>query len=200
MESELEVMNYSETVTKEIVGQKSIFSNYAFILLRTFFISGVSFISTVLIYRVLSVKSIGQAAIYVAVLNGITGLFLIWPVNGLMQFGRVEYDQKKRLEETFASTLAPMVMLFVMSTAVCFFLKNTLMGYLGLPNEWLWLFIMNMLFIMLNKILNQVFYVTASIPLLSILDLLEHLLMLIFLVYFWVTVGTIPITTYPVIM
>jgi hypothetical protein len=26
MESELEVMNYSETVTKEIVGQKSIFS------------------------------------------------------------------------------------------------------------------------------------------------------------------------------
>lgn len=196
MESELEVMNYSETVTKEIVGQKSIFSNYAFILLRTFFISGVSFISTVLIYRVLSVKSVGQAAIYVAVLNGITGLFLIWPVNGLMQFGRVEYDQKKRLEETFASTLVPMVMLFIISTVVSIFLQNTLMGYLRLPNEWLWLLIINMLFIMLNKILNQVFYITASIPLLSILDLLEHLLMLIFLVYFWVTVGTIPITTY----
>jgi hypothetical protein len=62
-----------------------------------------------------------------------------------MQFGRVEYDHKKRLEETFASTLVPMVMLFVISTVVCIFMKNTLMGYLGLPNEWLWLLIMNMI-------------------------------------------------------
>lgn len=190
------VMNSSETVTGKVVGQKSIFSNYTFLFLRTFLISGISFISTVFIYRILSVKSVGLAAVYVAVLNGITGLFLVWPVTGLLQYGREEYDKIKRLEQTFCSTLLIMVILFVISTTVCIFLKKPLMEYIGLPPEWLWLLILNIFFIMLNKTLNQVFYITASILVLSFLDLVEPLSILIFVVYIWLTVGSIPVSTY----
>ncbi len=189
-------MNVSEPITTEVAGQKSIFSNYTFLLFRTLLISGTSFISTVFIYRVLSVNSIGRAAIYVAVLNGITGLFLVWPVTGLLQYGRQEYDKIKRLEQTFGSTLLLMGILFVISTAACILLKEPLMEYIGLPTEWLWLLILNILFIMLNKILNQVFYITTSIAVVSILDMIEPLLMLIFVLTVWLTVGTISITTY----
>jgi O-antigen/teichoic acid export membrane protein len=189
-------MSPSGTIATEIVGQKSIFSNYTFLLLRTVFISGTSLVSTVFVYHILSVRSVGLAAMYVAVLNGITGLFLVWPVTGLLQYGRKEYDKTKRLGQTFGSTLFIMVILFVMSTTVCILLKKPLMEYMGLPTEWLWLSIVNILFIMLNRILNQIFYITSSIPVLSILDLIEPLLMLIFVVTIWVTMGTIPITTY----
>lgn len=189
-------MKPSETMTTEVVGQKSIFSNYAFLLLRTLLIAGMGFASTIFIYRILSVENVGLATIYVAVLNSINGLFLVWPVTGLFQYGREEYDRTRRLEQTFGSTLSLMVILFVIGTTVCLLLRKPLMGYIGLSTRWLWLLIFNVLFLMLNKILIQVFYITASISALSILDLLEPLFMLIFVVYIWTTAGNIPVTTY----
>ncbi len=186
----------SEITRPEIVGQKSLFSNYTFLLLRTLLVSGISLSSTVFIYRILSVESVGLAAIYVAVLNTITGLFLVWPLTGLLQYGRNEYDRTRRLEQTFSSTLSLMMALFVISTTACILLRKTIMSYIGLSSNWLWLLILNTLFVMLNRILSQVFYITASIAVLSILDLLEPVLMLVFAITIWSTVGSIPVMTY----
>jgi O-antigen/teichoic acid export membrane protein len=190
------MMNSTKSIITEVVGQKSIVSNYAFLLFRTFILTAISFASTVFVYRILSVENVGFATIYVAVLNTINGLFLVWPVTGLLQYGREEYDRTRRLERTFGSTLSLMAILFVIGTTVCVLLRKPLMGYIGLPTKWLWLLIFNVLFIMFNKILIQVFYITGSISVLSILDLIEPLLMLLFVVYIWMTAGSIPVTTY----
>jgi O-antigen/teichoic acid export membrane protein len=190
------MMNSTKPIVTEVVGQRSVFSNYTFLLFRSFFLSGITLASTVFIYRILSVESVSLAAIYVAVLNGITGLFLVWPITGLLQYGREEFDQRRQVEKTFGSTLFIVAILFSISTTVCILLRKPLMGYIGLPTEWLWLLILNTLFIMLNKILIQAFYITASILILSFLDLVEPFLMLIFVGYIWIKLGTIPVTTY----
>ena len=182
--------------TSGVVGQKSIFSNYILLFIRTFIIAGIYFFSTVFIYRILSVEGVSRVAIYTAVLNGITGLFLIWPSTGFLQYGREEFDQRRQVEKTFGSTLSVITLLFVISTIACILLRETVMTYIGLPAEWLWLLILNALFIMLNKTLIQVFYITASIPVLCFLDVVEPSLMLIFVVYIWMTMGTIPVTNY----
>lgn len=189
-------MNASKVIPTEVVGQRKIFSNYAFLFLRTFLLSGISFGSAVFIYRILSVKEVGLAAIYMAVLNSIMGLVLGWPVTGFRQYGREEYDRSRELKETFGSTLFLIGMLFLISLAVCILIRRPLMRYIGLPTEWIWLLLLNLFFIMVNKMLNQVFYITASIPLISLLDLLEPLCMFLFVLYIWFTIGSLIVTTY----
>jgi O-antigen/teichoic acid export membrane protein len=189
-------MNSSEMVTKEIVGQKSIFSNYAILVSQTFLTAGISVISSVFMYRILSVKSIGIAAIYISVLNSLIGLFLMWPVAGFLQYGREEYDRTKRLERTFGSTFLMIGTLLIISATFCILLREPLMHYIGLPLIWIGLLILDIFFKTLNGILNQIFYITSRIKKLFILNLLSPCFMLIFVCYVWVTMGSIEVTTY----
>jgi len=73
------------------------------------------------------------------------------------------------------------------------------MNYIGLPLIWIGLLIFDLFFKTLNGILNQIFYITARIKILSILNLLNPFLMLIFLFYVWVTMGSLEVTTYLVV-
>jgi len=186
----------SETATAEIVGQRSLFSNYAILVSQTLLAAGISFISSVFTFRILSVQGIGIAAIYVSVLNSIVGLFLMWPVAGFVQYGREEFDKTKRLEWTFGSTSALVGLLLVMSMMACLLLREPLMQYIGLPFIWIGLLVLDILLRTLNGMLNQTFYVTARIKVISILSLLQPLLMLIFVLYVWLSIGAIPVTTY----